>query len=117
MYVDEPTELGGADSAPTPEEYTLAALQSCYTTTTLLMADELGIPVESIGSETIAVMGGNGGVEVLPKMQSVTHHVRIKVNADQSQIDRLKRLVDQSCPTYNLLKKAGVQVLASWELT
>ena len=48
FFADEPEALGGADSAPNPVEYLLAALATCQEVTYRLYADALGIPVDGI---------------------------------------------------------------------
>jgi putative redox protein len=45
------TGLGGADTAPNPVEYILAALGSCQEITYRLYADALGIPLNGVSVE------------------------------------------------------------------
>lgn len=48
IKVYEPADPRGADTAPNPVEYILAALGSCQEITYRLYADALGIPVRSV---------------------------------------------------------------------
>ena len=48
FVADEPTDLGGTDSGPTPYEYLLAALAGCMAMTVRMYADRKRWPLESI---------------------------------------------------------------------
>jgi uncharacterized OsmC-like protein len=60
--VDEPSVLGGTDTAANPVEYALAALGSCQVITYQFWAAKLGIPVDTVtvsveGHRTISASG------------------------------------------------------------
>lgn len=48
FFADEPPELGGADTAPSPPEYLMSALASCTAITLRMYADRKNLAVEKI---------------------------------------------------------------------
>ena len=48
IEVDEPPTLAGADAAPSPVEYALAALATCQEISYRLHADALGVPLDGV---------------------------------------------------------------------
>lgn len=48
FFADEPAELGGSDSAPSPPEYLMSALASCTAITLRMYADRKKLQVEKI---------------------------------------------------------------------
>lgn len=48
FHADEPAELGGADTAPSPPEYLMSALASCTAITLRMYADRKKLEVDRI---------------------------------------------------------------------
>lgn len=48
FFADEPAELGGSDSAPSPPEYLMSALASCTAITLRMYADRKNLEVNKI---------------------------------------------------------------------
>ena len=67
--VDEPTGLGGKDSAPNPVEYVLVALGSCQEITYRLYADALGIPLSSVSVKLRGLVDLRGFFAVDPSVR------------------------------------------------
>ena len=105
--VDEPTSLGGADAAPNPVEYVLAALGSCQEITYRLYADALGIPLNGVSvrlTGSIDLRGFfNVDQSVRPGYQSIEAEVLLDSPAPEQELLRLKEIVDRHCPVLDIL--------------
>jgi putative redox protein len=89
ISTDEPAELGGTDSGPTPHQLLPAALASCIATTVCMYARRKGWPLEEVT------------VDVAYDTESVPRHFDVVVNLPDGltadQVQRLER-VAASCP-------------------
>ena len=105
--VDEPTSLGGADAAPNPVEYVLAALGSCQEITYRLYADALGIPLNGVSVRLTGVIDLRGffnvDQSVRPGYQSIEAEVLLESPASEQELLRLKEIVDRHCPVLDIL--------------
>jgi putative redox protein len=94
---DEPTGLGGADTAPNPVEYILAALGSCQEITYRLYADALGIPLNGVSVEFTGAIDLRGffnvGRGVRPGYQKIEARVTLDSPASEADLARLKDIV------------------------
>ena len=108
IQVDEPAGLGGQDTAPNPVEYILAALGSCQEITYRLYADALGIPLNGVSvrlSGTIDLRGlFDVEGDVRPGYQSIEAEVIVDSPASESELARLKQIVDHHCPVLDILQ-------------
>ena len=105
--VDEPTSLGGADAAPNPVEYVLAALGSCQEITYRLYADALGIPLNGVSVRLTGAIDLRGffnvDQSVRPGYQSIEAEVLLESPASEQELLRLKEIVDRHCPVLDIL--------------
>jgi uncharacterized OsmC-like protein len=105
--VDEPTSLGGADAAPNPVEYVLAALGSCQEITYRLYADALGIPLNGVSVRLTGAIDLRGffnvDQSVRPGYQSIEAEVLLDSPASEQELLRLKEIVDRHCPVLDIL--------------
>jgi uncharacterized OsmC-like protein len=115
--MDEPAELGGADTAPNPMEYVVAALCGCNGVMIPLVAKELGFTFSGIEFEATGIIDTRGlmGEEgVRTHFQKVRFQVNIQTEESEERIEQLKNEVERRCPVFNLLHDAGVEVDAKW---
>lgn len=110
VHVDEPTGLGGTDTAPNPVEYALAALATCQEITYRLHADALGIQLDnvSVTVEGDVDLRGFFAVDpaIRPGFRAIRGTVTLDSPADASELARLKSHVDAHCPVLDLLSNS-----------
>jgi len=108
IAVDEPAALGGADTAPNPVEYVLAALASCQEITYRLYADALGIPLDGVSVEVEGDIDLRGFFAVSPEVragyQEIVATVTLDSPAPAEDLERLKETVDAHCPVLDILR-------------
>ena len=110
VAVDEPSILGGQDTAPNPVELALAALATCQEITYRLHADHLGIPLDgvAVSLEGDIDLRGFFGVDetVRAGFTAIRGTVTLDSSASATDLDRLKAHVDARCPVLDLLSNA-----------
>src|SRR5699024_8680470 len=115
--LDEPVAAGGTDTAPTPLEYVVGALNGCVTVLVDLVAADLGIAVDHVVTDAVAEQDRDGiaGVPgVRTHFSSVQLDVRVTSTATAEQLDALATEVERRCPMVNLLRDARVEVDVLW---
>lgn len=113
---DEPEKVGGTDSAPTPMEYVIAALNGCLTVVIETVAHEHGVTLTSLALESVATMdtrGFAGTADVSPHFQDVRVDAVFGLS-DPGAIDAIRTDVERRCPALNLIRDAGVPVELNW---
>ena len=98
LTADEPTHLGGADSAPTPIELLLGSLASCTTITVRLYADRKGWPLDEIrvGAHGIWATVGHGLGEI---------ELTVSLTGDLSDAQRERLMsIANHCPVHKMLE-------------
>ncbi|MDN5599482.1 MAG: OsmC family protein [Brachybacterium sp.] len=115
--LDEPVAAGGRDTAPTPLEYVVGALNGCVTVLVDLVAADLGIAVQHVVTEVVADQDRDGiaGVPgVRTHFSSVRLDVEVTSSADAAALEQLAAEVERRCPMVNLLRDAQVEVDVLW---
>ncbi|MCM6776160.1 OsmC family protein [Nocardia sp. CDC159] len=106
VRVDEPPNLGGADTAANPVEVYLAALIACHTVTYRFWAQRLGIVVADLAIEAEGDLDVRGffGLDdaVRPGLQAVRVTVRIDGPEPAERYAELHRAVESHCPVLDL---------------
>ena len=115
--VDEPHELGGADSAPNPMELILAGLDGCLAVVIRVVAAEYGAEPSSISLSSqgaLDVRGFMGTATVQPYFQSVRTRIELAIDLDGEKFEAFKDAVHRRCPAGTLIEAAGVDFTIDW---
>lgn len=97
LAADEPIEVGGADTGPTPTEYVLAGLGACKTMTIQMYAERKGWPVENISVDIT--------LEKTPDGTQVHALLTLEGDLTDEQRQRMKEIGDR-CPVHKLLSNS-----------
>lgn len=115
--LDEPVAAGGSDTAPTPLEYVVGALNGCVTVLIDLVAPDLGVNVHHVSSDVVAEQDRDGiaGVPgVRTHFSRVRLDVRVDSTADAETLEHLAAEVERRCPMVNLLRDAQIELDVAW---
>jgi uncharacterized OsmC-like protein len=126
IYLDEPAELGGRNSGPTPLEMTLCALNSCTAMIMNILRKEMKFDVSGLRFEAEAQhdvrraeMKRTGKLfsEVEPiayHYHKVVQRVYLKTSETPERVARFRAEVERLCPLHALLRDARVNVTTQW---
>lgn len=109
--------FGGADAAPSPLVYALAALSSCNQVTASLVAKEQGI---NLGEWTFEVVGDLNpaviatGADGNANFDRVRSRVSVQTDATGEQFDRLVSETERRCPVTQLFQRSGLEYDSEW---
>jgi len=108
VRADEPIDLGGNDTGPTPGELVQAALAACTTITMRMYADRKGWPLEAVEVtvERLPDQAPEGGGKPLPRYQ---RRLSIAGDLDEAQLARMIQVADR-CPVHRQLEH-GVEIV------
>jgi putative redox protein len=95
IVVDEPAEIGGTETGPSPGRLLAASLASCTAVTLEMYADRKGWDVDGVEVEVDATYDGH-----TPTAYEVT--VRLPAALDEEQRARLL-VVASKCPVHRVL--------------
>jgi uncharacterized OsmC-like protein len=105
---DSPPDFAGYDLGPSSPELQLGVLASCLNHSFLIQAAALEIPIESIAVDVEATLDPRArgkGFETVPVYPyDISYVVRLESSASADEIERLRIVVEESCPILNLLK-------------
>ena len=97
-YADEPTDLGGQNTAPNPMELLLSALGACTTITLEMYAKHKGIQLDHV--QVDLALNPNGEPEA--GQNNIERKITLKGEFTEEQHKRLLK-VAESCPVHKLL--------------
>jgi uncharacterized OsmC-like protein len=110
VAVDEPQALGGQGTAPTPEQYALAALGACEAITFRYWAERLGVPFDELRVDVRgeidlrAALGLTEGAR--PGYRTVGMTVRLAGPKTAAEYEELLRAVDDHAPVLDVFRNA-----------
>lgn len=107
IVLDEPEEVGGTDSGPTPYDYLGAALGACTSMTLRMYADRKSWPLDAV---TVEVRHGKVHAEDCKeceekptKLDRFERHIRLEGALDDDQRARLLQIANR-CPVHRTLE-------------
>jgi uncharacterized OsmC-like protein len=117
IKADAHPAFGGADTAPSPLAYALAALTSCTQVTSQIVARDLGL---TLGHFTVAVDAKLDptvlatGAEGVSNFKRLTLDVTVETDAEPALFARFTSEVERRCPVSQLYRRSGVEVTSHW---
>ncbi len=108
VVADEPENLGGTDTGPTPYDYLLAALGGCTAMTLRMYADRKGWPLESVtvrlSQDRIHAKDCGECETEEGRIDRIAREIEIGGPLDEKQRRRLMEVADM-CPVHRTLKR------------
>jgi uncharacterized OsmC-like protein len=103
-----PPILGGWGNRPDPVQYCLYGLASCYAATFATSAALEGVAFDelSVTAESSMNLNKQIGLSEDPIIEAVKFTVRVKGNATEEQLKKVKELADKRCPGVECLTRS-----------
>ena len=126
IYLDEPLELGGKNTGPTPLEMTLCALNSCTAMIMNILRKEMKFDIQNVRFESKGIhdvrraeMKRTGKLfsQVEPiayHYHKVTQRVFMKTSESDERLEKFRSEVERLCPLHALLRDARVNFVSEW---
>jgi uncharacterized OsmC-like protein len=126
IHLDEPVELGGKNTGPTPLEMTLCAFNSCTAMVMNILRKEMrfdlqGVRFEAEGVHDVrrAEMRRTG--KLFSQVEPIAYHyhkviqrVFIRTSETEERLAHFRAEVERLCPLHALLRDAKVNVVSEW---
>lgn len=92
--------MGGGGSRPDPVSYCLFGFASCFAGTYVSIAAEKGLALESleITVENEVDLSRPMGVSDRPVTEGMNATLKVKANASEEQLERIRELAEERCP-------------------
>lgn len=126
FYLDEPKELGGQNTGPTPLESVLCALNSCSAMIMNILRREMRFEYGALRFEADGVVDvrrvemkrtGKLYSEVEPiarHYHQVSQRIFIETGESDERLAEFRAKVERLCPVQCLLRDAGVDLRVEW---
>jgi len=102
IVVDQPPEMGGTDTGPTPLEFLLIALASCLLTVGKVVAQQRGLPVRSLSAHVEGDIDPDGFLGRNPEARIGASQIRVRLQIDGDLSEEEKaafaREIEARCP-------------------
>lgn len=115
VVVNEPIELGGNKSAPSPFEYILAGYAGCLNAVGHMVAREMGITLHKLSIEMSGALNSNRflgrSFEERAGFQGIEVDLQVYSDSDSEILARWLEVVETRCPIYdNLVNPTPVKL-------
>ena len=117
VYTDEPSSLGGTNTAPSPLETVLVALVGCDGVIINGVANAMGFTYAGVDlacESQIDVRGPKGVPGIRPFLESGKLDITVYSDESEARFQQLCKNVEFRCPVMNLLKAADVEMTVTW---
>lgn len=118
IIIDEPENMGGADTGPDPLANMLASLAGCENVVANMAAKEMDFDLQGIDFRVTGELdprGLMGDANVQPYFQQVAVEASVKTSESDERIDELKAKTDARCPVFTTFRAAGIPIDATWK--
>ena len=126
IFLDEPVELGGTNTGPTPLEMGLCALNSCTAMIMNILRREMKFDLGGVRFATDGVhdvrraeMRRTG--KLYSQVEPIAYHyhqviqrVFLKTSESDERLEKFRSEVERLCPFHALLRDARVDVVSEW---
>jgi uncharacterized OsmC-like protein len=114
IKTDEPTPLGGGDTAIDPMELILGALGSCLTIGWVTQANLRKINYKKLEIEVVAPFDLRGyfalDKKIRPGFASLQYNVKVESDADKKTLEEIKIAAENTSPMFdNILNKTEIK--------
>ncbi|MFT4266749.1 MAG: OsmC family protein [Xenophilus sp.] len=114
LKTDEPTPLGGKDSAIDPMELVLAAIGTCLTIGWVTQAVRRGLEYRNLRIEVSGDYDLRGfldlDTQVRPGFHSISYEVFVDADADPAVLEEIRQVTERTSPMFdNVLNATPVQ--------
>lgn len=119
LATDEPSSLGGTNTAPSPLETALASLVGCDGVIINGVAKAMGFSYESVDfkcESEIDVRGPKGVPGIRPFFQRCGLDIIVTSDESDARFEQLIKNVEFRCPVMNLFRSAGVEMEVNWSI-
>lgn len=118
VHTDEPSSLGGTNTAPSPLETVLVALVGCDGVIINGVAKAMRFAYEAVDFDCqsqIDVRGPKGVAGVRPYFEAVDLKIVLYTDEPEKRVQQLIKNVEFRCPVMNLLRSADVTLNVDWQ--
>ena len=97
---DQPTNLGGGGTLPSPLHYCFFGLLSCYTATFVAMASMMGIKVKRLTAKLDGDLNFSRvfGLSKEPVMEQISITLEVSSDASREKLEEVEKLAYERCP-------------------
>jgi len=117
FYTDEPSSLGGTNTAPSPLETVLVALVGCDGVIINGVAQAMSFAYAGVDfacESQIDVRGPKGVSGIRPYFETAKLEIIVYTDEPEARFNQLRKNVEFRCPVMNLLDAAGVEMNVTW---